>query len=698
MKMWPEGLEKGDEQWPPLPGEKSYADFIFLSIDVIGHSKLFKPESGEKLADREVLRRHKLLVEFRDFVRGFFGDGYADLEWSWAGDGGIYAIPQQFPDILPFNKMLAIAVDIAVGMEDFNGTHANKYAAAPLEIRLVLDWGKAYYHIDKGLRRGAALNFAAKLRVPSERTSITVTKVFRDAIDWGDVKGEQVERLENTYFRRLDVSEQTSDKVYAYTPLMCTALKKEIAAMKTDPMQAAHLAYRLGVLYFGTGQQEYAIRAFGDAIALIEGVPPLQTHRYFHRTMLEFYSLWKQLTIEVPKEIIEHGDGDDRRSLLRKLERDKFFETYDKPQAWDLLLEMEFCLEQLDILARRPVSDPIGLTSLQICLMLERVGYPRRWHGAAIAERIRRIEAELEESEIWEKEEHGRTIDMACGMCSGVAASCLALDDSDHTKEGREHRRLATALVTWLASKADKNYAYRGKPPNIVSRAGSDEHAMHYASAALQAFIDHDLDLNAASIDDVLDRFFTGVKPHPIMLPRRWLRFRNISIPEYCGHVFTAFAWTIMARGSLGDSTTAGVRADVIRAALGAMAFKLEAEGRLGGLRKTPGRLYASRDNFGSFGLALLVGMPKRAMPIFDGLRTGMSAVARDELPDQQRRRTTDSNLDRIRKWLDGWLLQWECALFLRDTHAPNLPESLQSHFITKPTKVNTEGAWIADF
>ncbi|MDP9190575.1 MAG: hypothetical protein M3P06_02585 [Acidobacteriota bacterium] len=687
MEMWPEGVDQGDEKWPPLSGENTYADFIFLSIDVIGHSKLFKPEEGHTLPPREVLRRHRLLVEFRDFVRGFFGELAADLEWSWAGDGGIYAIPKDYPDIRPFNKMLAVAVQIATGMDHFNDTHANNYSASPIQVRIVLDCGKAYYHYDKGLRRGAALNFVAKLRVPSERTSITVTQIFLDEIEWADAVdlGDQPERQKRRYFRRLDVSEQTNDIVYAYAPLLANALNREIVAME-DPMQAAHLSYRLGVLHFGTGQQEYAIRAFGEACRLIDSVAVDDRHRYYFRTMLEFYSLWKRLAVDAPKSILERGDNDDRRSMLRDLQREGLFDTYDNANAWNLLVEMEFCLEQLDILARRPVSDPIGLTSLQICLMLERVGYPRRWHGAAISERIRRIEAELDESKIWEMKERGRTIDMACGICSGVAASCLALDSNDDTEEGREHHRRATALVEWLASKADQNYSYRGA--HVGSRVGSNEHAMHYASAVLQAFLDQDLRHNERVISDVLDQFFNGVMVRETRLPRRWVTYRNISIPDYCSHVLPVFARTIMARGSLGDSATDPTRTAILRDALEGMARLLVAEARLGGLSKAPGRLYAARDNLGSFGLALLVGVPIRAVPIFAGLRRGMSAVACDELPSQQRRRTIDSNLDRIRKWLDGWLLQWECALYLREIGGTIEPAQLRDFFVTNPTKI----------
>jgi len=445
------------------------------------------------------------------------------------------------------------------------------------------------------------------------------------------------------------------------------ALRAEIAATApVDAMQAAHLAYRLGVLYFGTREREYAIKEFTHAISLIDEVKP--RHRYYHRTMREFYSLWQQLAIDIPESTFSAGDKDDRRSMLQRLKGDGFFEEYDLPHAWDLLLEMEFCLEQLDILARRPVSDPIGLTSLQICLLLERVGYPRRWHGAAISQRITRIEAELDESKIWEEEENGLTIDMACGLCSAVAASCLALDDKGSAK----------ALVQWLTSKADQNYCYRGK--HVSSRAASGEHAMHYAATVLQAFIDDDVEHNADHIDKALRGFLDKATDDRSALPLHWTEHRNISIADFCGIVFPTFARAIIAGVDLSKHR------HVLEAAVDVMASHFNHEAVAGRL-KNHGRLYAGRDNLGSFGLGLLVGFPQSAAEMFRGFRNGMSLVSHDILPEQQRRRTIDSNLDRIRKWLDGWLLQWECALYLREEGRTIEPTRLSDLFATKPVK-----------
>jgi len=656
--MIPPDQEILDLLWEELPKEKhpSKEPYVFLSVDVIGHSKLFE----DKMKTDQLLERHNLLLNLRTYVRECFQKPWndaIDLEWDWAGDGGIYAYPTRKTTLYVEDKMFLVAQKIVAGLPAFN---RDVNPIEPIELRIVLDLGEGFRYHEPQLRRGAALNFVAKLRVPGERTSISITHELWTELD----------ERHQSLFRRIEVSEQTTRKVYVHMPTKQEALAKEIEAMAdVDVMQAAHLAYRLGALYFGAKEREFAIREFGHAIELLDRVD--QRHRYYYRTMYEFYSLWRQLAIEIPESLFETGDDDDRRKMLQKYRTRGFFQNYDSPGAWELLFEMEFCIEQLDILARRPVSDPIGLTSLQICLLLERVGYPRRWHGAAISQRIQRIEAELDESVIWKEKENGLTIDMACGLCSAVAASCLALDQNDR----------ADALVDWLASKSGSDYRYRGQN-DISSRSPSDEHAMHYAAAVLQAFVDHGIEKNADRIDDVLHRFFDDATEDRSELPDHWIQYRNISLADFCGIVFPTFARTILARGPFTKDRT-----KVLEAAVEVMASLFSHEIIAGRLFNTPGRLYAGRDNLGSFGCGLLVGFPGQAAVMFRGFRTGMAKVSNDILPDEQRKRTIDSNLDRIRKWLDGWLLQWECALYLREAGRAIEPVQLRDLFATSPRR-----------
>lgn len=666
-----------DLPWEELPPERraSREKFVFVSVDVIGHSKLIE----EAAETEQLLEQHNLLMSLRTYVRLCFQDPWLDdngLEWAWAGDGGIYAYPTRWPELYVEYKMLLIAERIVDGMTAFNATHS---PSNPIELRIVLDYGEGLRYHEREVRRSAAMNFVAKLRVPGERTSIAITKELLDLL----VRRHPDRKL-LARFRRIDVSDQTKRQVYAHLRTMEDALRKEIVATgQTDVTQASHLAYRLGVLYLGTNERERAIKEFQSAVTWIDKAH--SQHRYYYRTIREFYSLWIQLAIDIPESALEAGDAGDRRQMLRRLKENRFFEAYDLPNAWDLLLEMEFCIEQLDILARRPVSDPIGLTSLQICLLLERVGYPRRWHGAAISLRIRRIDDELEESKEWVNEENGPNVDMACGLCSAVAASCLALDtrDSDLFDSDfgdRKAKERVAALVTWLASKRSADYCYRGRL--IESRAPSNEHAMHYAASVLQAFVDHDLKKNASRINVVLDKFFHGISPNAEQLPPSWVKHRNISTSDYCGHVFPAFARLIIARR--GISKTHG---EVMKSAVEVLVALFQREADEGGLNDNPGRLYAARDNLGAFGLGLLVGLSPGAVKLFGALRKGMAAVSNDLLPEQQRKRTIDSNLDRIRKWLDGWLLQWECALYLRDSGSSFVPAELEELFATRPQK-----------
>ena len=107
-----------------------------------------------------------------------------------------------------------------------------------------------------------------------------------------------------------------------------------------------------------------------------------------------------------------------------------------------LLLHREFGMEQMDILAH--MSDPFGLGGLQICLLLERLGYSRRVPTSDTEERLLQIEKEMEES-------GDKSVDGGCSICTGTAASCLAL-------AGREGK--AASLVECLKTLKEHRFAH----------------------------------------------------------------------------------------------------------------------------------------------------------------------------------------------------------------------------------------------
>jgi len=581
--------------------------------------------------DKLLLERHNLLKALREQVFEWIGKGAAkQYEWDWAGDGGIFAFPANIPDRHTPSKVFLVAKKIWEELPAFNAAHKSD-----LQLRIVIDRGEAYYYEVKELRRGPALNFAAKVRVPGKRTSITVTRqVVKD-----------IECEPAIEFRRRNLDEPFTVTVYGYAPALRKALEYEVELVRSaDPIQAAHFAYRLGVLNFGTANLIEARKALTSAVELMEAVDPEVRHRYYFRTMLTFYRLWLRLATDISSALVADGDGDDRRKLLRSESFKAFFEKHVLGSEWDLIPQMEFVLEQFDLLAHRPLSDPIGMTGMLICLLLERIGYPRRWYGAAISERIERIKSEMRECR--------GTIDDECSICTAVAASCLALDHDDRSDE----------LVKWLKTLGGEvRYCYRGD--DLISRAPNTEHALHYAACVFQAMLDHDAVGNNESVRDVMSHFFDGSASVSDNLPESWRRYRNVSPTDLSSYILPAFARAGLAHWSFDDRQKASLQ-DALKVLT---KWSVDAAGDAS-IPDSPERVYASRENLGSFALGWFVGFPPGAKPIVDRMMKKLFDFAlRDELKAVHRNRTIDSSLDRVRKLFDGLLLQWECELYVRD-------------------------------
>lgn len=652
------------EKWPSPPDVGTKATWVFLHVDVIDHSRLFH----EGMSNAELLTSHNLLAQLRDKVRFHIPDFDSIMEWDWAGDGGIYAFHTQDLRVRTTEKAVLVAELIRHGIRDMNASQAD--AKLRLGVRIVLTRGEAYYYHEPSLRCGSALNRAAKLRIPGEGSSITVTQAV-----WKELQAS----LQRD-FRPVEPIEHIGEAVYTYAPASIDALNEAIAdetlrsvsrpgdfdesksdddESTGDSLQASHLAYRLATLHFGAGERVAAVREFHRAKTLLLRVK--DTHRYYIRTLAAFYDAWETLAKAVTDSHLEHGDGNDRRKFLRRLSNDPALRNALGPR-WQFLHEMEFCIEQLDILARRPVADPSGLTSMQMCLLLERFGYPRRWPGSAISKRIARITEELKSRDASSRRRDDvGTMDHGCSLCTAVATSCLILDDAS---DDVEH------MIAWLLSKKSQRFCFRSR--HVESRVAENHHALHYAASVLQALLDYDH--RHESIGDIIDVFFqepfptvsTGI---PETLPPHWLRYLHIPYFELACYIFSALARVFIACPDLGKIQLSGDRREMLRSALAAFAKSLIQEARAGGIEEDPGRNYAARENLGSFALGLFVGFPRNATLIFTGVRELMAKVAAvDRLSDFEKRQTTvDSNFDRMWRMLDGWLLQWECALTLRE-------------------------------
>lgn len=611
--------------WPQPPKSGSRGEFIFVVVDVIDSSRLFK----NKLADPELLEHHEALNRVYEHVRqSFHLEEESPYEWNWAGDGGVLAFPANVPGTT--DKVLKCALNIAT----LESGKCRFCVPFELQVRTILDRGEAYYHDTKAKCRSGSLNFAAKARLPGKRMSLTITKEVYENLD---------DPLKDTKFRPIVLADENATRVYGYLPLMVDAFDKEIENT-CDHAQAAHLAYRLGVLHFSEGSRGLAHAAFEKAIDHLEMIGP--KHRYFHRTLREFYGLWQMLADNATDALLQHPERRDHLSLLRSSAFRAFRTSPQSGQTFQLLLEMEAIIEQLDVLASKPVNNPIGLTSLEICLLLERIGYPRRWYGAAVYDRIQRIKSEM-------AADQEKTIDQGCSICSGVAASCLILD---------HQQAEAGSLLKWLRDKADEHYCWRRE--DRFAGAPPGNHALHYAAMALQAFVDQGINEEDNDVRNILNLFFQAGTAKPDQYPDRWTKYLNTSIYDFSTYVFHAFARYLLAGGHLETAAT-----PILRRALQTLAqwLRKDAEGAILG-EEDIGRIYPARENMGSLALGLVIdAVPEVDEPIVSYNLRRFAAYAETDLPPTIRARTIDSNLDRIRKMLEGWLLQIESALYRRE-------------------------------
>jgi hypothetical protein len=587
----------------------------------------------KKLPDPELLEHHEALNHVYEHVLRSFGlEERSKYEWNWAGDGGVLAFPANVPGTT--DKALKCALNIAT----LKSGECRSCGPFQLQVRII-HRGEAYYHATKAKCRSDALNFASKVRLPGKRMSLTITEDVYKNLD--NLKKE-------SEFRPIFLADENATRVYGYLPLMIDAFEKEIEKT-SDHAQAAHLAYRLGVLHFSEGNRALAGAAFAKALDHLQMIGT-RRHRYFYRTLFEFYRLWQMMAADATESLLQHPARRDHLSLLRSTEF-RTFRADPSRKGFQLLLEIESIIEQLDVLASKPVNNPIGLTSLEICLLLERIGYPRQWYGTAVHDRIQRIKSEMTADK--------EMIDQGCSMCSAVAASCLILDHDD-AEAGR--------LLDWLRDKVDKNYCWRRE--DRFAGALQGHHAFHYAAMGLQAFVDHGLSEEQVDIQNIVYLFSDASDEEADddaklgQYPARWTTYLNTSVHDFSTYVFHAFARYLLAGGRLEPDATA-----TLRRALRTLAQLLRKDAAAANLREEEiGRIYPARESMGSFALGLIVGkIPEIDEAIVSYNLRRLGIYAESDLPPSIRSRTIDSNLDRIRKMLEGWMLQVESALYRRD-------------------------------
>jgi len=614
--------------WQDAPNFNTRTEFVFLSVDVIGHSKLFREDlSNTQLNNLD--RRLNLLRRFVESKIPGFEARKDDLQWDWASDGGIFAFPSSEFSRKTTEQVLICAIDIwkelIALVEDTFSLHIS------------LDRGDAYYVENKEMRRSNALNTAAKLKSPTGQTAILATQRIYD-----DLPAERAKRE----FRRHDpVSDGTP--VWAYLPALQSGMAELAKRHTTEKqwMEAAHCHYRHARYLLAGDNRAEATTALEAAVEAIDTVEEAHRHRYFHRTFRTLYKAWQELaasgkrvpeTYPAPKDYFEAAEL-----------QDLFRSSDEWSMRGNLMLNLELISEQFDLLCAKTLNTPAGLSTLETAIVLQRAGFSRHYFGGALDKRLDKVEQAM-------RANHCRSIDGDCSLCSSAALSALAL-------AGRHER--AHELRAWLRLLGQYDYCYLRRD---YTDAEPREHAIHYAANVLQGFLDiadstPDPRVNAEISDDI--EYVVAVFFRSTMRDQRgffvdWMQDRNIDAFEVCTYVMPPFIRYMISGRQLSE-----LQKEHLAIAVQTLADNILADAAD---RIYPGRLYAARENVGSFALGLLVGGLDGAGETI--VQHALSIFERRAQSDYSERgsETIDSNLDRTRRFLEGWLLQWEAALYSR--------------------------------
>lgn len=601
-------------------------EMVFLSVDIIGHSRLFRGD----LSNRQMTAVHDFLHKLRTFVEECIPEFATrkDLEWDWASDGGIFAFPSSAFSRTTTSRAVDCAVAIWSGLPDF----AKRLGIEVHEIGLhiSLDRGQAYVVEDRQMRHSDALNVAAKLKSPTGQTAILVTQRICDDLPQ--------ERVAKDFRRQEPLVDGTA--VFAYLPALQRGMQ-ELAMRHANEgrlMDAAHCLYRQGRYLAAGGEMEEAAEAFRRAVETADGVSPGQRHRYFFRTLRELYVAWSGLTsLGVPCDYPSSTDF-----FAHEQVQELFRSSPEWSMRANLITDFELISEQLDLLCAKFINTPSGLSTLQAAVLLQRVGYSSRYFGGALGRRLDRVELDL-------KANHNRSIDGDCSMCSGAALSALSL-------AGRSER--ASEIREWLRRLGPDRYCVLRRD---YTDAKYNEHALHYAASVLQGFLDTTTGARSgadAEVEDdiaqVVRVFFERTETGERNFPKHWMRYRNIDAYEVCNYILPVFARYLLSGRPLNGKQRAQL-SGVVDALAGGILGEASNPAHAG-------RLYVARENVGSLSLGLMVGMSIVAEKV---ARDALGLFTRRAEADYPERGSTtlDSNIDRTRRFLEGWLLHWEVVL-----------------------------------
>jgi hypothetical protein len=331
---------------------------------------------------------------------------------------------------------------------------------------------------------------------------------------------------------------------------------------------------------------------------------------------------------------------------------------------------MTFLLDQFDLLEEQYLDPRSGLSSLQVCRLLLRSGRSpvigslesSRLPASRIARRLDAIRQEIEYhgKKMTERKRpsHFGSLDDECSICTGTGVACLALANQ---------RGSGKPAVEWLASLREQRFSC------YEDEVG--EQALHYTATVLDGFRSFEYGAAPRFTNLALAVLLDPVDLDSSELPNQWMRYRNIHRYEICTYIFSAFLVL-----SLSGHSFKRKDAKALRHTLRMFFAELIGEVRHGDLLhvEKPAKLYAVRENVGSLALAVLLGTGDETadrtveLLLRDALRhfhrrSRVILANRRHGNDLFSQHLMDSDVDRTRRMIEGWMQFWEVFHLCRE-------------------------------
>jgi hypothetical protein len=399
---------------------------------------------------------------------------------------------------------------------------------------------------------------------------------------------------------------------------------------------AAHWCYRALRLYLQQNPVDVpkALACMEAGQAALEADKRLAVHH--HRVLRRLFSTWTALLRDRPK-LFQYPIG----TLESFFERESVAEALigisaSRPELRSLLQDYDRIFSQLVVLEEKFVNTQVGLSTLQICRLLLRAGFPPS--EPRIDGRLRRLHEEELGKEL------GQSMDSECSLCTGTALSCLAL---------ARQFPAAEPIVSWITGLGKERYAFRR---SRTYDNEPDKNALHYTATVLLGLLDYEGVPGASRIEPVLEFFFQSDDKDSRDFYQDWVRYSNIDRFENSRYILYTFLRLLLTGKELSPA-----RRERLVFAIRSLFRLLETDCL--DLRRLY-LFYPARTNLSSLVLGRLLEVKE-----VSGLISEVTELLQKQAMNAAKggRDLWDSNVDRTAILVEGYLDYWEALLAIAE-------------------------------